>query len=327
MIYVINYKKYLNIRARRMPCIMYFIDLRYKHRDNVLKIMEEICKLYPLVICYQVNLFDHISKSIDSKRIKSPYVFCMKKYTKQCEISPFNNSGLHNLFKTVYNDCVCNYFKQFNCILLKNNQIKPFYIHKLYDLKIPSYKISFNTQSYEDTVKRYELITSLIQNNNETSKISNELKINFNTNNRYLVSKKNINFHTICDKNCNNIYKYSTNIEYEKYQNHLHIPFKDNLYSLKNIEMINNKNESKIYSYDSYIKLQNYVHEFLDSEGQKSGKNLKQKTISHRKSNDDIKPYIDLQETKKLLNEDKSIYSPINESKENKYLSIHDIWN
>lgn len=60
---------------------------------------------------------------------------CIKICKIICQFSSFNSSELDNLFKTVYNDLICNYRRKFNKILMKNNRIKSTYVHKCLSYK------------------------------------------------------------------------------------------------------------------------------------------------------------------------------------------------
>lgn len=147
MSYIINYHRYRDSIKRKFPNIFYFDDSRYVRNDEVLKIMEDMRNTYPNVLCYQVKWLER--KNIDLNIIYkcNNYVVCTKSSRQVCKIWPFNTSKLHNLFKTVYNDCVKNYSRIFYAILKKEKNLIFRPEQKLFDLEEPSYDISSDYQT------------------------------------------------------------------------------------------------------------------------------------------------------------------------------------
>lgn len=121
MSHIISYSKYRYIIRRKIPCIIYYDDERYYKNAEILIIMEEMRRKYPLVLYYQVKWLDRpgITNNFGEKRSN---IVCFKNGKKICTVSPYLSSEINNLFKTVYNDCVCNHFKEFNYILVRDKK-------------------------------------------------------------------------------------------------------------------------------------------------------------------------------------------------------------
>lgn len=127
---------------RETPCITYFEDTSDILNKEIITIMEKMSQIYPLVLCYKINWKE--TQKLDSyiKPTKSSDVVCFQFGKVLCSVSAYSEKALHNLFKTVLNDCISNYFSQLRHILKKEGHVfknvKP---EKLY-IKYPSYNIS-----------------------------------------------------------------------------------------------------------------------------------------------------------------------------------------
>lgn len=188
---IINYKTYLIIRKRTTPSIMYYIDFRYEGYKDVIKIMNEMRKKYPHVLCFQVNWYEEHPVPKGNMYLKKPSVICMKRCKIMCEVSPYNNSDLNNLFQTVYNDCVCNFFNHYNKLLITERIIKNFHVFKLFKLKNPSYEILKPGENYENIAKNSFFIRLWDEKNNESLKRKKTINSSSDTDNEYLYDNTN----------------------------------------------------------------------------------------------------------------------------------------
>lgn len=191
MSHIINYSKFYNIIQRKCPCIVYFKDQSYNRNNEVMETMDKMRKIYPMVLCYEVNWLDRQKNTI-KKIIKCQFmVICFKESKFICKISPFNESKLHFLFKTVYNDSVRNYMKSFTRILKMEKNIISQINHKPFIIEIPSFPI-INNHGY--CVKDIK-INSVNENNKE---ISHPYFENID-NKSIIVDNKNKNSLTSCN--------------------------------------------------------------------------------------------------------------------------------
>lgn len=137
----IDYYKYTRYIERKIPCIMYFLNFSEPSNHKLIEKMDHLCSYYRYVLCFKVNWQDCFRyDKIDQLRSSSEAI-CFKEKKIICYVSIFDDKKLHNLFKTVHNDCVMNYGKCFNRILRKHQRINIVHRHKLYLLDSPSYKL------------------------------------------------------------------------------------------------------------------------------------------------------------------------------------------
>lgn len=186
MSHILNIDKYLSVIRRRTPSIIYYDNPRYLKNSEIMNIIEDIRNKYPLVLCYRVKLADKregLSQCVMEKWAK---VVCYKNKKRICSLDPYIFSEINNLFQTVYNDCVINYFSYFSSLLLRDKGINYSHIHKLYDIKNPSYPIVFVDKIEENT-------TVMQESNNKKRKTSNSM-INIQQKSINNNNIKNLNF-------------------------------------------------------------------------------------------------------------------------------------
>lgn len=150
----ISYDKYRYFVNRKIPAIFYFEDSSDILNIEVIEIMEETKKTYPMILCYKVKWCRKYLPGVIMTINKNSDVVCFAKNIQKYIVSVYNTSLLNNLFKTVYNDCVCNFLRHFNTILMKENKITHGHIHQLYDITNPSYPILLKYKSYDEIEKR-----------------------------------------------------------------------------------------------------------------------------------------------------------------------------
>lgn len=145
----LKYRDFRKRIIRKLPCIVYFEHKLDPENIKVLKIMEKMKKLYPLVLCYVVKWSHKGIWDKEPNMKKNSDVVCFKNNKIHHIISVYSTSELHLLFKTVYNDSVINHLSSYNKVLLNNKFIDIFYIHKLFYINKHSYEILPKGKSYE----------------------------------------------------------------------------------------------------------------------------------------------------------------------------------
>lgn len=79
MSHIIDFETYKIKFRRRTPSIFYFEDPREIKNAEVLKIMEKVRKIYPLVFCYQVKWFERKKHNVQKITRKKIEIICVKK--------------------------------------------------------------------------------------------------------------------------------------------------------------------------------------------------------------------------------------------------------
>lgn len=158
MSHIISHKRYRIIIRRKIPTIIYHDDSKYYKNDEVLEIMEETRKKYPLVFYHQVTRQGRYTRYMQHLLNKEADVFCFKDGKKICCVSPFNSEELNKLFQTVYNDYLCNYYNTYINRLFAEKKILSGHIHTLFDISDPTYQILFDGKTYEDIPKIFTCV-------------------------------------------------------------------------------------------------------------------------------------------------------------------------
>lgn len=207
----ISYAKYLKIIKRKLPSIIYYEYNYDKSNLKTIKIMEDMMEKYPLVLCYRVKWLQKAVKNIEFTTQTHLDVVCFKNNRIKASVAIFSNSELHNLFKTVYNDCIFNCLSAYNRLMLKNRLISTSFIHKMYEL--PNY-------SYDITQKYLNKTDQLLKYSNKKKKgipdgnFTNERKLKINNNNiynrKYLTYIKTLPNSYLYNKSENNLIKLSS---------------------------------------------------------------------------------------------------------------------
>lgn len=195
MSHVLNYVKYRSYAKRKIPMIVYFRETYKVSNLQVVIIMEEMRKIYPLVQCYEIDWFQRDINGIKNNLKSHSDAVCIKNGKQIKIISVFSSNELHNLFQTVYNDCVCNFISTYNKILLREKLIDVFHVHQIYDIKNPSYE--FSTKScdadlipFTDKIRKKEIKR---QSGRIKKAIKSQSTINnceFNETNKILISER-----------------------------------------------------------------------------------------------------------------------------------------
>lgn len=133
---------YRYLIKRKIPCIIYYEDIFDFSNKIVISVMKEMCKQYPLVLCYKINWYETYNVKLNIDNHTSSDILSFKKNKITCRLKTLSKSELHNLFQTVYNDSVINCLTYYDNILIKEGKITEDYKHEKYDLNSPSYKIS-----------------------------------------------------------------------------------------------------------------------------------------------------------------------------------------
>lgn len=99
--------------SRKTPCIIFYEDQTNATNKDVITIMENMKKEFKYVLCYK---FDW-RKSFRTHRFfihrRSSDVLTFRNNQLIFKISAYNEDGLRNLFRTVYNDSVCKFLSIF----------------------------------------------------------------------------------------------------------------------------------------------------------------------------------------------------------------------
>lgn len=179
MCHIINYNIFKQYIKRKIPILIYFEDISDIKNQEVLKIMSEMRKTYPMVFCYQTNW---LNKGLwDNKKldVMNSDVLCYKKSSIIEKVSAFSTIKLHNLFQTIFNDYLINYFPYFKKMLMAKNLVNYFTTYQLFEIQTPCYPILPPGKSY-DTVK---LPPYVKRPNKNISDLSHTLKYNKISNN------------------------------------------------------------------------------------------------------------------------------------------------
>lgn len=169
MSHIINYEKYRNCVRRKVPSIIYYEDNFDDSNLAVIKIMDEMRKTYPLVFCYQVNWLQRGIADIYNTVKTNSEVVCFRKGVQKYILSVYSTEELHNLFKTVYNDCVCNFLAAYNRMLFRNKLVNLSYVHELFEIKNPSYEILIEGKCFEQIAKSTCCIRNKASQNYDSS--------------------------------------------------------------------------------------------------------------------------------------------------------------
>lgn len=229
---ILKYYDYKNIRKHLIPSIMFYKDHRVENNSEIVKIMEEMKILYPLVFCYKVHYLELFPRK-KYQYNKYSEVVCYKYGSKVYQVSPFNYDDLHRLFKTVYNDCVCNHFRLFNRMLISKKKIHQPIVHELFYLNEPCYPILPINQTYEKII----------------NKLPQYIKSFYNK-----LNKNNITY--LCDHLMNDFPDKSLNDGNEKDNSDLIVFNSERKLNVKSDDILNFINKHKLYFYKSiYCKL------------------------------------------------------------------------
>lgn len=208
MTHICNYKRYRRYILRKIPCIVYYNYIFDEKNIEVLKIMHEMRKTYPLVLCYEINWLERGTSYFGHVIKENSNVVCFKNNKPIYVASAFNKIELHNLFQTVYNDCAYNYISSFNKILLSKKIIHDLFIHQLYDIKNPVYeyrqsnKLNDSSKIYPNDLNMKSSYISKLLKTKETRNMSKKIDNNNLdvTKNRNSINKR-INSNSLDNEN------------------------------------------------------------------------------------------------------------------------------
>lgn len=253
MSHIISYDDYRYIVNRKVPFIIYFEDPRDAKNLTVIKIMDEMRITYPLVYCYQVKWTERKNKNSRKINKKSDDVICTKNGRKCCQISAFNTDALHNLFKTVYNDCIINYERLFTSSLRNENKITDLFVHQIYYITHPSYDILPNKLVNKINYKRKRLCAKPIHRDSKyikkgfkifepSSKIQKLCSVN-------CTKETELNIKNISnDETHNTLYLHNDTHNLNTNINH-----EDNINKLSNNKITNNTKKQQSFSFLSLL--------------------------------------------------------------------------
>lgn len=192
MSHIRSYSQYHFMTSGMMPRILYYDDSRNPKNEEILKIMEEMRNEYPFVLCYQVNWLERKTPNLKRIQRKPSEIVCYKNSKKIFTVSPYNSTELHNLFQSVYNDCVLNFKKHFKAILTTQKNIPKPIIFKLFNISKPSYPIYIDGKSYENYLKIFPIRNQHQKSDLVTSKEKCYQENNTNVTNEKQVLKMNM---------------------------------------------------------------------------------------------------------------------------------------
>lgn len=174
MSHIIKYTQYRKYAKRKIPCIVYYEDNNDIRSIEVLRIMEEMRHTYPLVLCFQVNWIERGIPGIKNIFKNHLDVVCFQNGTQIYSTSIFDTYNLHNLFKTVYNDCVINFLPYYRRLLFDHKLIDNFHNFKTFEILHPSYQII--TDKNESKFRKYHSKSIRKANNNSYKKLEHNGK-------------------------------------------------------------------------------------------------------------------------------------------------------
>lgn len=176
MIQILTQTKLSYYISRKTPCIIFYQDKIDETNKYVISIMEKMKKEFKYVLCYLADWRKCLSTNNLLFNQKSSDVLSFQNNKVTFKISAFEEDRLRNLFKTVYNDSINNFFPCFSKILKNEHSSDEKYLYELYKIENPSYNI--NRQ---------------ITNRNNSKNLSNKYEYPSKTNNKISKGKHNKN--------------------------------------------------------------------------------------------------------------------------------------
>lgn len=151
---------YRTCLLKKQPHIVYYENPLDEKNKNVKEIMQKMQKMFPMVRCDSFLWSQRKIKSIKITAETASDILCFRERKELCKVYAFDISKLENLFKTVFNDCVDNYWTSFNRFLNQRGLWKKQLRKEKYLVEEPSYVIprpnlSFHIpEFYFKTIKR-----------------------------------------------------------------------------------------------------------------------------------------------------------------------------